>query len=110
MSGPLIYYLPSKEPLMDLTKYQAGIYAINDTVAGQLVGGLYAHKHEAAAVRFFCDVAAGKESLVGKHPQDFDLIRLGFITHHNELAPDYALVLKGETWAAANGTELTKEH
>lgn len=97
---------------MDLTKYQSGVYAINDTVAAQLVGGLYAHKHEAAAVRFFCDVAAMSDSLVGKHPQDFDLIRLGFITHENELVPDAALILKGSTWASAQDhakTQLTLE-
>lgn len=95
---------------MDLSKYQSGVYAINDTVAAQLVGGLYAHKHEAAAVRFFCDVAAMPDSLVGKHPQDFDLIRLGFVTHEHELVPDPAVILKGSTWAAAQQeTKLTLE-
>lgn len=87
---------------MDLTKYQAGLYAIKDLMAQSLVGGIYAHKHEAAAVRFYCDVAAAKDSLVGKHPQDFDLLRLGYITHSEELIPDLATILKGSTWAAAN--------
>lgn len=86
---------------MDNSKYQAGVYAIKDTVANILTGGLYAHKHEAAAVRFFCDVASMKDSLVGKHPQDFDLLRLGYITHNDEIVPDLTTVLKGSTFAAA---------
>lgn len=87
---------------MDNTKYAATIYAIKDNVADQIIGGLYLHKHEAAAVRFFADVASTKGSLVGAHPQDFDLLRLGYITHFSELQPDHTVILRGSNWIAAN--------
>lgn len=86
---------------MDATKHQMAVYAILDTIADQLIGGLVHYKHDAAAVRFFSDVAAMKESLIAKHPQDFDLIRLGYITHHHEMEPNNAVILKGSMWAAA---------
>lgn len=91
---------------MDLTKYQTGVYAIHDKIAGQLTGGLYCHKHDAAAVRFYSDVAAMKDSNIGRHPQDYDLVRLGYVTHHNELVPDHTLILEGSMWAAAQQEAL----
>lgn len=82
--------------------YHAGIYAIYDKVAGQILGGLHFHKHEAAAIRFFSDVAAMANSQVGQHPADFELVKLGWITVDNKtIVPDYSLVLSGEKWAAA---------
>lgn len=87
---------------MDLTLYACALYAIYDVLAQTLMGGIYLHKHEAGAVRFFCDVASDPQTLIAKHPQDFDLIRLGYITHHTELVADHAIILKGSTWAATN--------
>lgn len=85
------------------------IYAVYDNVAKALVGGLYLHKHEAAAVRFFADVASDPQTLIAKHPQDFDLVRLG---HINDLAirEDYCTVLKGSTWIAAHTAALEEEN
>lgn len=95
---------------MDATRFGTGIYAILDNVAGQLIGGLTCHKHEASAVRFFSDVAGMKDSLIGKHPQDFNLLRLGYITHHNEIEPEHTLILAGSMWAAAqNNLQLVQE-
>lgn len=85
---------------MDTAKYNSGIYAILDTVAKQIQGGLYLYKHDASAIRFFSDVATMKDSIVGKHPQDFDLIRLGYLTHSNEVETEYRMVLKGSAWVA----------
>lgn len=86
--------------------YYAGIYAIFDTVAGQIIGGLAFHKHEAAAIRFFSDVAVLENSQVGKHPADFELIRLGYIGQDNKtIVPDYSMVLSGAKWAAAQAAQ-----
>lgn len=86
---------------MDTTKYQVAIYAILDLIAGTILGGLQLHKHDAAAVRFYSDVAAMKDSLVGRHPQDFDLVKVGYITHDNTIEPTHQLILKGSMWLAA---------
>lgn len=90
---------------MDNAKYEYIVYAIIDNMAKAILGGLHLHKHEASAVRFFADVASMPESLVGKHPQDFDLVQLGFITNSQQLERGYKLVLKGSVWAAATTTE-----
>lgn len=89
---------------MNTDSYYAGIYAIFDTVAGQVLGGLYFHKHEAAAIRFFSDVAMMDKSQVGQHPGDYELIRLGWIAQDNKtIVADYVMVLSGAKWAAAQG-------
>lgn len=84
------------------------IYAIYDTVAKSITGGLYLHKHEASAVRFYADVASDPNTMIAKHPQDFDLIRLGYIKDHKALDGDYAIILKGSVWAAARDEVLAE--
>lgn len=86
---------------MDNHVHNATIYAIRDNVAEQIIGTLIMLKHEAAAVRSFGDIASMPESIVGKHPADFDLVQLGYITHTHQLEPDYRLVITGAAWLAA---------
>lgn len=80
------------------------IFAILDTVANALIGGLLLHKHEAAAVRFYSDVATMKDSQIARHPQDFNLLQLGYLDDEHQLVPDYRVVLTGENWLAANAS------
>lgn len=77
------------------------LYAILDTLAGEITGGLYIHKHDAAAVRFFSDVASLQESMVGKHIADYQLICLGSLSENNQILSEYTIVLTGSAWAAA---------
>lgn len=56
---------------------RTGIYAILDTVADMIVGGLHLHKHDAAAIRMFTDIASSDGTTINKHPEDFELIYLG---------------------------------
>lgn len=96
---------------MDTTKYLAGIYAIRDIVAQMLTGGLYLHKHEASAIRFFGDVAADPQSLIGKHPEDFELIQLGYLSIKDEIIPSTKTVLTGTVWKATqNGASENALH
>lgn len=69
-------------------RHADGIYAIFDTKAQAIIGGLHIHKHEAAAIRFFGDVAAAEQTMINKHPQDYDLIRLGWISEHNVIVAE----------------------
>lgn len=84
--------------------YNGAIYAVEDTVADQLIGTLTVHKHESAAIRFFTDIATMQGSIIAQHPHDFRLIRLGYITHNRELVAERSVVLEGEAWAAARNT------
>lgn len=89
---------------------EAGIYAIYDTVGGIYVGGLQLHKHPAAASRVFDDLARDKQTIVGKHPQDFELRMLGVLEDDQTLAgcEQPVVILTGIQWAALNaGTEPT---
>lgn len=94
-----------------------GIYAIYDTVANELVGTvkLHIHKHPAAAVRFFSDVAADKNTSIGQHPQDYNLLCLGYLTLENNIEPvkpDDQVVITGQAWLAAQAPaepKLVKE-
>lgn len=93
---------------------RTGIYAILDIVADGILGGLYLHKHEAAAVRFFNDIAGDPQTMVARHPSDFNLIRLGFYSgeggDHNIIpiqdgpgvAGGYEVILEGSAWEALN--------
>lgn len=94
---------------MDHQKYTTTIYAIVDVKANQMVGGLMTHKHEAAAVRMFSDIANAKDTMIQRHPQDFNLVRLGYITHDYALAPDYADILTGQNWKAAQDQQQPAE-
>lgn len=88
---------------------QTGIYAILDIIANMIVGGLYMHKHDAVAIRFFNDVASQGDSLISKHPQDFDLICLGTLEEDNTITPvgeEYRTILTGKQWLALQKKEV----
>lgn len=77
------------------------IYAILDNVAGDLIGGLHIHRHDASAIRFFGDVANMQDSHVGRRPNDYALVCLGKFTDDHRIIPDYSVVLEGSTWLAS---------
>lgn len=88
---------------------KAGIYAIRDKVAGMLIGGLHVHRHEAAAVRFFQDIATMPDSQIGRHPADFELLEIGYLDDDGNVYKNRdddtvnlepVAVLDGATWAA----------
>lgn len=80
-----------------------GIYAILDNKAEMLIGGLQLHKAQASAIRSFTDIALDPKTLINRHPEDFELIELGFLTDNNTIHPndDYNVVITGAAWAAA---------
>lgn len=76
------------------------LFAVLDTVADTIIGGVQLHKHEASAIRSFGDIASMPNSIVALHPADFSLLRLGHLTADNQLVPDYAVILTGAQWLA----------
>lgn len=73
---------------------RTGIYAIYDKVAHGIVGGLHLHKHQAAAERFYNDVMGTRDTVVGQHPEDYDLIRVGTLMESDGFLPELEVVLK----------------
>lgn len=90
-----------------------GIYAIYDNKAADIVSLLQVHSHEAVAIRTFTDIALQENSQIQRHPEDFDLIRLGFLlTDANSgtaITPGYQMVLTGKTLIATLMSQNTKE-
>lgn len=93
---------------------QQGIYSVWDHTARTLVGGLYVAKHEAVAVRFFGDIAADPQTQVHRHPHDFALVRLGYVTDVADiglprLLDDATIILEGALWIAAQTNNTMTE-
>lgn len=78
------------------------IYGIYDNVSRTLAGPLHIFPADAAAVRMFGDIASDPQTLIARHPQDFDLVRLGSLDEEGpnlvEQMPE--TILTGELWAA----------
>lgn len=91
---------------------RTGIYAIYDTVGEAIVGGLHLHKHEAAATRFYNDVMGTRDTVVGQHPEDYDLLFLGTLEDDEEQMLSGAVptrtVLSGKQWVAIHAAQASK--
>lgn len=83
-----------------------GIYAIYDLKAEDIIGILQVHGHEAVAIRTFKDIATAERSMVQTHPEDYNLIQLGFLdsgdsSNMPHIIPAYQLVITGAALMAA---------
>lgn len=78
------------------------LYAIIDNKAEDIIGGIQIHRHEAAAVRMYNDVANTEGTMLNKHPGDFDLVQLGHLDEKNQIVENYKMVMTGEQWLAIN--------
>lgn len=81
------------------------LYAVRDTVAQDVIGGVHLSSHDAPMIRLFTDGLADPQTSLNKHPQDFELIALGELLvegDHVELSGyDRArVVLSGAAWKA----------
>lgn len=86
--------------LPDIEHNNGGIYAILDTKAQAIIGFLMICRHEAQAIRNFCDVADDPQSMIHRHPQDYELVRLGWLTTDNLIIAQFDLILAGNTYQA----------
>lgn len=86
------------------------LYAIIDSVADAIVGGIQMHRSDAAAIRAFGDIAAADGTVVNKHPEDYELRRLGYIDTANDVQTDgVAVIITGAQWKAAQSLKLTED-
>lgn len=86
------------------------IYAIVDLKADAIIGGLQLHRADAAAIRAFGDIASNPETIVSKHPEDYELRRLGWLTLENEIEQSILeCVISGAQWKAAQSLKLTED-
>jgi hypothetical protein len=85
-----------------------GLYILRDTVAEQGLGPIMQFKHDAVAVRSFREIVAMKESQVGKHPEDFELVRVGSYDDETfKVAPENPqVVVTGKALIAVGGPDV----
>lgn len=93
------------------------IYIIWDKLAMDAVGAtmyqLALHAHDAAAIRWFSDVAGAKDTAIARHPTDYELHCVG---NWDPQANDQitgmkrrAVIFTGEQWlASTQKTEATE--
>lgn len=75
------------------------LYAVYDLVAGEVIGPIFQHAADAAAIRDFSDVAADRNTTIGKHPADYQLISLGTL-EGLQIKPAHELIVSGSQWLA----------
>lgn len=78
-------------------------YAVRDTVAGVFAGGLHLHAGDPAAIRMFGDVASDRNTMIGLHPNDFELCCVGQFDEStgNLVGCEPVTVITGAAWRAA---------
>lgn len=89
------------------------IYCIHDVVSGLVVGGLHLFPADAAAMRMFADVAGSPDTLISRHPSDFQLVclgelvepRPGFTDLPQAVQSDPFVVLTGSQWSASQTSQ-----
>lgn len=83
-----------------------GLYAIRDKVAGQIIGGIWLHRNDAAAIRMFTDVAQDQQSMIHRHTTDFELVKLGELNNDTSVdgLREPQLILDGSTLNAIQDT------
>lgn len=75
------------------------LYVIIDSVTNSPMGGIQIHLNDASALRTLYDIATG-DTLVNKHPEDFDLYRLGALGSDRHIYPETVRILTGLQIAA----------
>lgn len=78
------------------------LYAIVDTMAETLVGGVHVFPADAVAVRFFSDIASDPQTMIARHPADHELVHIATIEDDGEIVgATRRTVLTGSAWKAA---------
>ncbi|WNK13787.1 MAG: nonstructural protein [Microvirus sp.] len=82
------------------------LYMVYDLVANTVLGGIMLENADAPAMRAFNDALGNKESLLGQHPKDFNLLYLGEIAEDgtiHDCGPD--IIATGASWSTLRETE-----
>lgn len=70
------------------------LYAIIDSVTDTLIGGIQVHLNDQSAIRTLYDIAMG-DTMVNKHPLDFDLWRLGALGQDHRINANLVRITTG---------------
>lgn len=91
------------------------IYAIRDRIANDLVGmhmyTLMLFRTDQQAARYFADAVNDQTSILNKHPGDYDLIKLGYLTEDGYIKTQdvHDIVITGDALVAVQEPKLVQE-
>lgn len=71
------------------------LYAIIDSVTDTILGVIQMHLNAASAIRTLYDLAASPETMINKHPEDYDLWLLGSLTNDHRILPNKMRLITG---------------
>lgn len=82
------------------------IYIIFDLVAETFIGQCIIDRHAAPVTRIFHSLLGDKNTQLGQHPNDYNLIFIGYIEDNGQLWPvTPTIVATGSAWLAAQNQE-----
>lgn len=87
------------------------LYAIIDSVTNSIIGGIQLHMNNQSAIRTLYDIATA-DTMVNKHPLDFDLWLLGALGNDHRLNNNLTRIVSGaqiETMVKASNEAKQKE-
>lgn len=77
------------------------LYQVRDNVAEAVMGPILTAKIDAAAIRIFHTAMADEKGGLSQHPQDYDLLYLGFQTEESgqiHALPEPKVIATGRAW------------
>jgi len=79
------------------------VYGIRDKVAESIGQQVWLFKADAAAIRFFHDVLSDAKSYPANHPDDYELVVLGFLSDDGVISTEGcpAVIFSGTQWKQA---------
>lgn len=77
------------------------ITLIRDNVAQDIAGTISVVRHEAQAVRYFSDIAVDPNTMINRHPADYDLLQVGLLEDDLTITPTQRTIITGAAWKAA---------
>lgn len=78
------------------------IIAIIDTIAQDIAGPVVLFRHDAAAVRYFSDIATDPQTMIHRHVSDYDLVSLGQLDDQTfTITPQLRVIITGYQWREA---------
>lgn len=88
------------------------LYQIRDLVSHTMLGEIMATYHEAAAIRSFTDILKNPKSILHSHPDDYDLIFLGYQDEESGTLDPLTtpqIILTGKAWNAAQAPLISAD-
>lgn len=93
-SAPHIHRINYDGPASAPSDRSKQLYAIIDNVTNEILGGIQIHKNDQSAIRTLYDIAT-RDTMVNKHPADFDLWLLGAIGTDHRLHENLTRIVTG---------------